>query len=386
NWNRALELLESLEKVQPLTQAQRLDRARLLEQVGRWPESRDELLSIVSAPTTPPRLQAMLVEKLIKHGDLGSARLWLRTLAARIPDAPAVLALEAQLSLAETDRTAAMAAVRKLMPGADPPPELDGQLGMLGLLFENLGFDAAADRVLVRYAATGGDGMLARAGFLARRQRADEAFDLLESDWDRIPLESLLRQAVAICSALGGSATKPQLERVDRWFARARREDPDSPTLALLRADFLGLSGKQDEAATAYRELLAQGGLPPLQAAIAANNLAYLLATPETAAEAERLVSAAVEELGPHPHVLDTRGLVLLAAGKRDEAVSHFREAVLIPSATKYLHLAVALLEREEPEEARAALAEARKLGLNPDQLGAGDRKRLASLETALGS
>jgi Flp pilus assembly protein TadD len=328
----------------------------------------------------------LLVEKLIKHGDLGSARLWLRTLAARIPDAPAVLALEAQLSLAENNRSAAMAAVRKLMPGEEPPPELDGQLGMLGLLFENLGFDAAADRVLSRYAATGGEGMLARAGFLGRRQRGDEAFDLLESDWDRIPLESLLRQAVAICSALGGIATQPQIERVERWFARARREDPDSPTIALLRADFLGLTGRQDEAATTYRELLSQGRLPPLQAAIAANNLAYLLATPETAAEAERLVTAAIDELGPHPDVLDTQGLVLLAAGKRDEAVSNFKEAVLIPSATKYLHLAVALLEREETEEARAALAEARKIGLNPDQLGPGDRQRLAALEKALGS
>lgn len=386
NWNRALELLGSLEKLQPLTQAQRLDKARLLEQVGRWPEARDELLSLVSAPTTPPQLQALLVEKLIKHGDNGSARLWLKTLASRIPDAPAVLALEAQLCLAENDRSAAMAAVRRLMPGEEPPPALEGQLGTLGLLLENLGFEAAADRVLTRYAATGGEGMLARAGFLARRQRGDEAFDLLESDWDRIPLESLLRQAVAICSLLGTSATKPQFERVDRWFARARREDPDSPSLTLLRADFLSLTGQHDEAVASYRELLSQDRLPPLQAAIAANNLAFLLATPETAAEAERLVAAALEEIGPHPDVLDTRGVVLLAAGKQDEAVSDLKEAVLMPSATKYLHLAVALLSREETEAAREALAEARKLGLDARQLGAGDRRRLESLEKALGS
>ena len=386
SWRLALDLLDQLATLQPLTHSQRVDKARLLEQLGRWAEARDEILALVSAPSAQPQLLAMLVEKLIKHGDLSTARLWLKTLAARIPDAPAVLALEAQLCLAENNRPAALAAVRKLMPGEEPIPEMEGQLGTLGLLFESLGFDAAADRVLARYAAAGGEGVLARAAYLGRRQRGDEAFDLLESSWDRIPLENLLRQAVVICSSLGDTLTEAQLSRIDRWFAKASREDPDSSSLALLRGDFLGLIGNKQDAATIYRELLAKGELPPVQAGIAANNLAFLLAAPETAPEAERLVTAALAELGPHPDVLDTRGLVLLAAGKHDEALSDLKEAVLMPSATKYLHLAVALLSRHDTDAARTALAEARKLGLAPRQLGAEDRARLEWLETSLES
>jgi len=76
---------------------------------------------------------------------------------------------------------------------------------------------------------------------------------------------------------------------------------------------------------------------------------------------------------------------VLLAAGKAAEAVAVLKEAVLAPTPAKHLHLACALAANRQVEEARAALAEAKKLGLDPLTLSADDRLRLASLEAALG-
>jgi hypothetical protein len=84
--------------------------------------------------------------------------------------------------------------------------------------------------------------------------------------------------------------------------------------------------------------------------------------------------------------VLDTRGVVLLAAGKTDAAVAALTEAVLAPSAAKYLHLACALAADRQIEAARKALAEAKTLGLDPLTLSADDQQRLTALQSAIGS
>ena len=163
SWRRALEVLDRLASIQPLSTTQRTQKAQLLEQLGRWNECRDELLSIASAPNTPPAFVSLLIERLVRHGELGAARIWLKTLSDRLPNAPVVAALEAKLSLAENDRKAAVAAVRRLMPGDAVAPELTGHLGPLAELLEELGFLTAADKVFAQYAASSGDGAIARA-------------------------------------------------------------------------------------------------------------------------------------------------------------------------------------------------------------------------------
>ena len=76
---------------------------------------------------------------------------------------------------------------------------------------------------------------------------------------------------------------------------------------------------------------------------------------------------------------------MLLAAGKGRESVADLKEAVLAPSATKYLHLASALASEQQVEAAREAFAEAKKLGFTTERLSPGDRQRLKALEATLG-
>ena len=384
NWRRAIDLLNQLSQLQPLTNAQRIERAQLLEKCGRWDEARDELVAIVSRPGTPLAVQALLIEKLILHGERDNARVWLKKLRDRSPDSPALFALQAKLALADNDRAAAAEAARKLMP-ADSSLLQTEQLGTIAVLMEQLGFDKAADKAFRQYSTVNKAGIIAYAGFLGRQHRVDEALDILEQNWDRLPLLPLLQTAVLALRSQGTNASPPQRERVDAWFAKAEQQDPGSTSVKLLLADLLSLNGRGDDAAETYRELLAGGDLPPLQAAVVANNLAFLLAQPSTAAEAEKLIDAALVELGPNPDVLDTRGVVLLAAGKIGDSVAVLKEAVLTPSAAKYLHLACALAADRQVEEATKALAEARKLGLDPLTLSADDRVRLDALESALG-
>jgi len=384
SWRQALAALEELGRRQTLSTTQRVQLAELREKTGRWEDCRNELISLVASPAASPTLYAILVEKLIAHGELTSARTWLGKLRSALPDAPVTLALEAKLAMAEKDKPTAVAAAKKLMPSFPVPPQQTDQLRGIAKLMEDLGFPKAADKLLAELATRAPEGVLARAEFLGRQKLVDEALDLLEKSWDTLPLERLLQTALVVVRAQGTAPAPALRERLDRWFAKARRSDPDSIVIQLLLVELRELEGAGDTVESLYRELLARETLQPTQAAIVANNLAFHLARPETAAESLALVERAITQLGPHPDLLDTRGVALLAGGKPSQAITDLQEAVLAPSPAKYLHLAAAQAEARQAEAARQSLEKARALGLDPAQLPASDRARLEKLERTL--
>jgi tetratricopeptide (TPR) repeat protein len=386
-WRRAIALLDELGMIQPMNPTQRFLRAQLLEKVGRWDEARSEFITLVAPRTTPAGQVAMLVEKLIDHGELSTARTWLRRLAQMAPDAAVTLALEAKLALAENDRPRAVESARRLMPGGVVPQDNPGQLAAVGKLMEDLGFTKAADKVYEQYAALSGDGVLARIEFLGRQGRTDEAMELLETHQDAMSLERAITVALRVASSQTDDTTARQAAaRVREKLEKAKRIDPGSLVLRLIDAELVALEGREADAEKVYRDLLASKDLDATQRAIVANNMAFHLATPETADEARRLVDDAIDQLGTIPDVLDTRGLVRLAAGDARGAVEDLREAVLVPSAAKYLHLAVAELAAGNESAARAAYEKSRDAGINRQRINRTDRERLLQLETALGN
>jgi tetratricopeptide (TPR) repeat protein len=386
SWRRAIALLETLGRSQPLSSTQRLQLAQLRERAGRWAECRDEMMSLVAAPNAPPSMVGLLVERLIEHGELSSAKSWLGKLRTTNPDAPATLALEAKLAIADKDRPTAVAAAKKLMPAGDLPLEQVGQLLAVAKLMEELGFPKAADKVLNDYAQRLPEGAILRAEFLGRQHRLDEALDLLETAWGRVPLARILQSGLAVIRSQGGPPDAAVVTRLEQWFSRARREDPEAVVIDLLQAELLELQGRTAEIDKAYRAILERKDLGGPQMAIVANNLAFHLARPETADEAKRLVDEAIAELGPHPDLLDTRGVVLLAAGDPKGAVASLEEAALDPTPLKLLHLAAAQVATKDLTAARRSLERARKLGLVPDQLSAADKARYDAIEAALPS
>lgn len=383
SWREAVAVLERLRKQQPLTTAQRLTLAGLLDKVDRWEESRQELMAIVSAPKTPPAFIALLADKLISHGELDNARAWVKRLQETAPSAPVTVALEARMAIAEKDRTRAADMARRLMPAGQVPNEQAGQLLALAKLLEELEFPKAADKVLAQYATQSPDGVFARAQFLGRQRRTAEALDVLEQAWDAVPLERLLT------TAIDALRTNPKAEaevgRLQQWVAKARRIDPDSIVVALVEAELLNLQDRGPEVESRYRELLARKKLEPAQVAVVSNNLAFHLAEPKTAVEAKRLIDAAIGAIGPHPDLLDTRGVVLLALGDDKQALADLEEAILQPSDVKFLHLAYAQLRSGNKSAARSTLERSRKNGLTVERLSKADRVRLRELETALG-
>jgi tetratricopeptide (TPR) repeat protein len=386
SWRQALKRLDELASLKSLSTSECLSRAQLREKVGRWDEARNELVALVAKPETPPAYVAMLAEKMIEHGEASAAVTWLRRLERAAPDSPITIALQAKLAMAEGDRQQAGNFARKLMPGEGVPADNPAQLAAVAKLMEDLGFPKAADKVLEQFAAISGDGLVARIEFLGRQGRGGDALDLLQANWEVFPLERAVALAIQVFrNQVDDSTVAAVGERVGQLVAKARREDPGSFVLKLIDADFLSLNGGIQESEAIYRELLATGNLPTVQAAIVANNLAFFLAKPATAAEARKLIDLAIAQLGPLPDLLDTRGLVRLAEGDRQGAIEDLREAILVPSSLKYLHLAAAELAAGDQAAAGTALEKARTSGLNKIRLVQVDAERLEQIEKSLG-
>jgi tetratricopeptide (TPR) repeat protein len=384
SWRRAIELLEELQRRQELPTGQRIALAQLYEKVGRWNECRNELVTSVASPTAPPAYVALLIEKMIDHGEVSAVRPWLVRLQKAAPESAITLALEAKLAIAENDRKAAAVAARKLMPGDLVAGDQPGQLSAVAQLMEQLGFPKAADRVLQQFADASSEGVLARAAFLGRQKRIDDAVALLADRWDDLPLERLMSTAVEIVRSQDEPASAAP--RIAPWFAKAKRVDPGSVVLQLLEAELYALEGKPEEAERIYRSIIDRKDLEPTQRAVVSNNLAFHLAKPDTAAEAGRLIDAAVAHLGPLPDLLDTRGMVRLAQGDNTAAVDDLAEAVLQPSDVKFLHLAWAQFRSGDEAAARKSLEAGRRKGLALSRLSPDDRQRLGELEKALDS
>ena len=383
-WRQAVSLLDELKRRGELDVEQRVLLAWLQDKLGNWLESRETLFDIAAESNCPPAVIATLVEQLISHGELSSARTWATRLRQNAPDAPMTVRLDAKLAIAADDREAAAEAARKLIPQGPTTPETAGSIGAVAQLVEELGFPKAADKLYAEYAELSADGILARAAFLGRQQRTEEAIEFLDTPRDQLSILDVLGTGAGILEANGESPSAMADERLVEMCAKARRADPESVMIMILQGAVMELIGRSDEAVVIYRELLATPDLDPVVASRAKNNLAAILIARKEIDEAKNLIDSAVAELGPHPTLLDTRALVWLARGDTTRAIEDLKESLLAPSATTHLHMALAAYDARMTTECRAALINAEKKGLRTERLNKADRERLDTLDKVL--
>lgn len=384
-WRRAVAIIDDLGRRQRLDADQQVLRAWLLDKLGNWTEAREALVDIAADEECSPLVIATLVEQLLEHGEMISARTWAVRLRERAPDAPMTLRAEAQLAIAANDREAAADSARKLIPTGPLTTENASWLVKTAELVEKLGFPKAAEKLLVECAAVTPEGSVALARFLGRQRRTDEAMTTLESSWGQLPAVTLLDAGIEILSKNGEQPSAEADAKLVQLGERARRADPESTTLRLVDAAIRESVGDVAAAERLYRELLDDPAITAPLAARVANNLAKLLVDSERADEAMPLVERSMEQLGPHPTVLDTRALVWLARGDTTRAIADLQESLLDRSAVKHLHMAVARFEARQISDCRAALQAAETLGLRQERLAAAELARLAYVDKALG-
>ena len=295
-------------------------------------------------------------------------------------------ALTARLAIADNDKATAVAVARLLMPDPDQNKPVDdlGQLAAVAKLMEELDFEKAAEQVFDRFAKESPDGILAKAAFLARQKRYSEALVQLESAWNSGSHSQILQAGLQLVREESQPPNPESVAQLESWIARTRREDPESFVLLGVDASLRELLGQKKLAMDIYREALRHKKLSPPQAAAVSNNLAYLLADPANATEALALIESAIEELGPHPDLLDTRAMVCLAAGETLRAIEDLNEAVIVPTPIRYLHLAVAQIAARSELAAKASLEKAKSLGLDSILLSTQDRVLLERVEQAV--
>jgi predicted Zn-dependent protease len=103
---------------------------------------------------------------------------------------------------------------------------------------------------------------------------------------------------------------------------------------------------------------------------VALNNLAFLSSLKDARSEdALAMIDAAIKEAGPHPELLDTRGVVLTRAGRPDEAVADLQQVIATASSPVAMyHLAQAHWKSGRKDEAAKSYREATAAGFkSPD-------------------
>src|SRR5207237_2619837 len=65
--------------------------------------------------------------------------------------------------------------------------------------------------------------------------------------------------------------TQEQAQRIEQWFTRALRDDPDSISLQIIWSDFLDSQGRYEEMEKVYRGILARKDISAKDRALVAN-------------------------------------------------------------------------------------------------------------------
>lgn len=164
-------------------------------------------------------------------------------------------------------------------------------------------------------------------------------------------------------------AERQQFGEALAWVDRGLAIYPDDLTLLYLRTGVLINTGDLEKAREAQVQLLAKTSIPAPVLLCLKNDLAYvnaLLGVPELMEEADRYSAEVMNAVPWSPNIRNTRGVVLLALGRLDEALPLLRGSVLEVRESRgsmsqcQSTLAIAEARRGNVAAAQAALEAAR--------------------------
>ncbi len=216
---------------------------------------------------------------------------------------------------------------------------------------------------------------LERAQFLSKHGQTDEALDLCRGAWETNRPEHVATVVAALLRRNG--ITDPKIVQP---FADRLQPTIDEATTTQARRDRLfELGSLQDllqdyeQAAASFFKIVQEN---PNDVS-AGNNLAYLWARQgERIPEALTLIDHLIQKYGQSAELLDTKAIVLLAAGQSQDAVEILQTIVdAAPGPVSYLHLAEAQAADSDKASAQASLQTAEEEGLTSPALHPLDRR-----------
>ncbi len=380
---KAAKLLEEIGSNQQLSREAEMALARLYFALGEWRKCREQMLDIIGRYPNDPNVKLTYIEMLLQRGGPSEIDLAVRQvqrLQEIAPNDVATREMLARVAFEKGKKKEAAQAVIGMLPrdsskiDAKQIPLLKRVAGRL-IEFDDL---TRAQKLFELAAKLGGvNEQMALAQFIGERVDVEQGLDAMEKLRDDLTAEQLVQGGLAVLrvAEVKNEEVSPEaIAQVKGWLERGLREDPELIALKLQQAELYDVQHEYEKATEAYRALLDRKDLTGVGRAVVLNNLAYLLALSSdddsAISEASRLVTEAVEILGPGTEILDTRAVISIAGKRYDDAIEDLKLAVIDnPTASKYFHLATAYTLSGQDGLAKQAWEEAVDRGLSRDNV-----------------
>ncbi len=283
---KAIRLLEEVQSQQRLNPELDLTLGKLYYAMDNWAKCRDHMESLITRYRNSFGPREAYIRMLLDRGgsnDLRVAEGQVKQLIEIAPTNPATLELVSLTYSKLGDDRRAKQSLRRMLP--DDLSKLDANgyrlVARVASLLINAGDIDTAENLLgvlvKRPGATAGD-QLQFIQFIGMHRDVDRAMKLLEQAADDANLMAVADVAATIVRAKRDEVGDKYDETIVGWFDRAEREDPDSITVFLAKANFRDIQGRYEDAANIYRTVLKNESLRGKPKAAVLNNLAYLLA------------------------------------------------------------------------------------------------------------
>jgi tetratricopeptide (TPR) repeat protein len=340
--------------------------ARLHYQAGRLPQARDHAAKAAAGDRADPDAILFYAGILLALKDLPGAQTQLDRLTSLDPTGLPVADLKAKILIAQGKPTeAADVLERAFNDHAKTPEALFIGEKTIRMLFGIKQYEAAS-RIAQTLADTGGPlGQCLLAESIVPLGKLDQAAELLDKAAKAGATASAGSSALNL--AIAPKADPRWLAIADKHLSEAAKAKPASIEVLKNLATVRHFQGKFDQEVLLFHQVRERN--PDNYEFL--NNLAWTLSENLNRPDLGlKWIDEAVKKAGDHPHIRDTRGVILTHLGKYDDAIKDLTGAARdLPSGAVYYHLAAALLKAKRPQDARPWQDLARKSGLSRDQL-----------------
>jgi tetratricopeptide (TPR) repeat protein len=371
----AIEVLSELNQRGQLSKDEALLLAKLYARTNNWKLGKALMLDTLSLYGGDPQALATYINLLIGQKEYTQAAQRLSRFAEISKNNFDVFQLRAHLAHERGDQAEVKRLLRSMLPPGlnEATPLSEDQLATIKAiagLSVSFGEYELSQNLLKLYLKRKQDGVGDLVNVMALYGNVDEALPMMEqlSEQASLPIAQLATQMVRQRRAEFGDRYDQQVAEL---VAASVREDPESAERLVNRAEMYEVMEKYDEAIKAYEDVMNRHELPENAQAAVMNNLAFLLAqTNQRLDEAEELVDAAIEILGPVADALDTRAVVRMARKDYPGAVEDMTLALAIdPTAIKYYHMAKAQALAGNAEGALEAWQKAQEMEIKKESL-----------------
>lgn len=379
---KAIALLEEIRHVQPLNETAEIQLGELYFTTGKdWTTYQSQMEGAVARYQNSARAREAYIRRLLQRGDPSSidrASTLVAELHQIAPNYPAAFELTVRIADKNHKQKQVADALRRRLPNLDDAKEIDAPTKQTALMFANLLVDLkdfdAAEKIYRSLAARDPKQVNDLARFLGMHRSPEQCFEKLNEIYSVEKIPEILDVAMAVARERRDKTGDKFDAQIQRWLDAGLRENPDSISLLIVQADLYDLLKRYDDAANIYRKLLDRKDLVDMRRAVVLNNLSFLVALAGKATTTDvdpmKLVSEAVEILGPNSDILDTRAVVYVSRQQFKEAIADLELSVTdSPTAAKYFHKAQAHLGARESRAAVEAWEKAEALGLSRESL-----------------